>query len=197
MKDYYKILGVSENATDDEIRNAYRDLCLKFHPDRNPGLDLSAVMADINEAYDALKGKCHSNKSSNDESHDKNNAGVSSQITICKVWTTSTKCYLYVHVSFTAINMSGKEGAMNVWISNEYGRSAASFLASKRFTPDSSMCTYENFCFRVSLNRVSEKLNRSNGWAKIHVALYEWHDENSKMLASLDNTTFYFNNNEE
>jgi curved DNA-binding protein CbpA len=37
MKDYYKILEVDQDASEEQIRKAYRRLAFKYHPDRNPG----------------------------------------------------------------------------------------------------------------------------------------------------------------
>ena len=53
--DYYKILGVSRNATDQEIKQAYRKLAMKYHPDRNPGnKEAEDKFKEINEAYGVL-----------------------------------------------------------------------------------------------------------------------------------------------
>jgi len=60
MKDPYSILGVSKNATDDEIKLAYRELVKKYHPDNydenNPLKDLAnEKMQEVNEAYDEIQ----------------------------------------------------------------------------------------------------------------------------------------------
>lgn len=54
-ENFYNILGVSENATKDEIKKAYRSLQMKYHPDKNPGSQESINMTQkINEAYETL-----------------------------------------------------------------------------------------------------------------------------------------------
>ena len=56
MKDYYQILGVPENASQEDIKNAFRKLAFKYHPDKNPGNEKQAEekFKEINEAYSIL-----------------------------------------------------------------------------------------------------------------------------------------------
>lgn len=54
--DPYKVLGVSPDATEEEIKKAYRDLSKKYHPDLNPGDEEAAKkMREINSAYDMIQ----------------------------------------------------------------------------------------------------------------------------------------------
>ena len=56
-KDFYKVLGVSKDATDDEITKAYRKLARKYHPDLNKTKEAEEKFKDISEAYDVLSNK--------------------------------------------------------------------------------------------------------------------------------------------
>ena len=53
-RDYYEILGVGKNATDEEIKKAFRKLALEFHPDRNKSKGAEDKFKEINEAYQVL-----------------------------------------------------------------------------------------------------------------------------------------------
>jgi DnaJ-class molecular chaperone len=54
-QDYYEILNVTEDATDDEVRTAYLKLALKWHPDKHHGNDVATnKFQEISEAYHVL-----------------------------------------------------------------------------------------------------------------------------------------------
>nr|CAI5850414.1 unnamed protein product [Callosobruchus analis] len=56
-KDYYKILGITKNATDDDIKKAYRKLALKYHPDKNKSPEAEERFKEVAEAYEVLSDK--------------------------------------------------------------------------------------------------------------------------------------------
>ncbi len=51
FKDYYEILEIPTNATFDTVKKAFKRQAIKWHPDKNTGLDTTSKMQDINEAY--------------------------------------------------------------------------------------------------------------------------------------------------
>lgn len=55
LLDYYKTLGVSKDASDEEIKKAYRKLVLQYHPDRNPdSKEAEAKIREVNAAYEVI-----------------------------------------------------------------------------------------------------------------------------------------------
>jgi len=56
-KDYYKILGITKGASEDEIKKAYRKMALKYHPDKNKSPGAEDKFKEIAEAYEVLSDK--------------------------------------------------------------------------------------------------------------------------------------------
>ena len=87
MKQYYQILGVSSNATGEELKNAYRKLAMKYHPDRN--FELNPIMKKeyeekfkiIQDAYSKLTNNSQSmfQKKYSNESNNSNNSNITPQ----------------------------------------------------------------------------------------------------------------------
>ena len=72
-RDYYEVLGISRNNTEEDIRKAFRKKAMEFHPDRNQSPDAEAKFKEINEAYQVLSDQ---NKRSQYDRY--GHAGVSS-----------------------------------------------------------------------------------------------------------------------
>ena len=53
-QDYYDLLGVSRNASDEDIKRAFRKLAMEYHPDRNKRVGAAEKFKEINEAYQVL-----------------------------------------------------------------------------------------------------------------------------------------------
>ncbi len=53
-RDYYEVLGIARNATDEEIKRAFRKLAFKYHPDHNPNDGAEGKFKQVNEAYEVL-----------------------------------------------------------------------------------------------------------------------------------------------
>lgn len=54
MQNYYDVLGLSKNASYEEIKNSFKNLAIKYHPDKNPNKDTSQIFKNITVAYKTL-----------------------------------------------------------------------------------------------------------------------------------------------
>ncbi len=65
--DYYRVLGLRQGASDDEIKKAYRRKAMEFHPDRNQSPDAQEIFIKITEAYEYLTTHPHGRNISEEE----------------------------------------------------------------------------------------------------------------------------------
>ena len=119
MKDPYTILGVSKSATDDEIKNAYRNLARKYHPDNyaddNPLKDLAKEkMQEINAAYDEIQSERRSTSHSSGSYGSTHSYGSSSH--------SSSGIYITVRQKINAKRFSEAESLL--YSVNEFDRNA-------------------------------------------------------------------------
>ena len=56
-KDYYKILGITKGASEDDVRKAYRKMALRYHPDKNKSAGAEEKFKEVAEAYEVLSDK--------------------------------------------------------------------------------------------------------------------------------------------
>ncbi len=80
MPTLYDILGVAEDATDEEVRRAYLRAARRMHPDVNPGVDTTEDMRDLNRAWSVL-GRSGTRRTYDRELHERAGAGAATATT--------------------------------------------------------------------------------------------------------------------
>ena len=92
-RDYYEVLGVQKDATDDMLKKAYRKLAKKYHPDVNPGnAEAAEKFKEASEAYTVLSD--HEKRASADMPHLSRAAPDSEDLTsMRRIWATYSAIY--------------------------------------------------------------------------------------------------------
>ena len=119
--DYYKVLGINEQANDEQIKQAYRKLAKKYHPDLNPGNhEAEEKFKDVVEAYEVLgdaakrkeydaKRKTTENRSNSKHTQEMRNNAAYSDINIAN-FTKDMEKYFGFSFSGEQKEMQGKNG---------------------------------------------------------------------------------------
>jgi len=178
MKDYYAILGISQNANDDEIKNAYRAAAKKFHPDVNKNdATTSASLADANEAYSVLGNRLerfryNSNmaEAKRDANKNANNQNASQK-----------EYYEKKAVKENAINLAYKQGY-------QQGYCAAIKAQTQGTSIGKQILQMEEFIKEANENRSEMKMKLANAQAKINDeknTVAELNKQNTSLIAAI------------
>ena len=118
FKDYYKILGVEENATAAEIKKSYRKLARKYHPDVNAAKDSEANFKEVNEAYQVVSDA--EKRAEYDQLKKYGAAGADGSFQAPPGWESAAN---YSQGGFNDFNMGGK-GGFSDFFESIFGRGA-------------------------------------------------------------------------
>ena len=117
MNDPYSVLGISPQASDEEVKRAYRDLARKYHPDNyhdNPLADLaSEKMKEINEAYDAITKSREQGGASGGYSYGYGGSAYQSQGSGYRQSTGRNTQYTQIRALINANNLAQAEAILN------------------------------------------------------------------------------------
>ncbi len=154
MKDYYKILGVPENASQAEIKKAFRKLAFKYHPDTNPGNEQAAAerFKEINEAYGVLGDE--SRRRQYDLARQGRFAGAYSQQDIFHQTFSNRAMYEELNRMFAQAGLRFDPDFLNNMFFGGRG------FAYQSYPPNATVSTYKPNWFERQLNKVAAKMGR-------------------------------------
>jgi DnaJ-class molecular chaperone len=154
MKDYYKILGVPEKASQAEIKKAFRKLAFQYHPDTNPGREQEAAerFKEINEAYGVLGDE---NKRRNyDLARKRGFTGAYSQQDIFNQTFSNRVMYEDLERMFAQAGLRFDADFLNNIFFGGRG------FAYRAYSPNATVATYKPNWLERQLNKVAARVSR-------------------------------------